>query len=141
MMKQVLVLCSLVVVLAYCTRTVDETIEQSLPANITGKWTLTQVQSPGYGPAGTWSAASPSGQTMAISQNGKITGSAFPTASAVKKMGDLGLKVVDPGVQPGYRLFNYQIDTVANILFLYIQPADGAMCNEGCGGFRFERND
>lgn len=141
MMKQVLVLFGLVVVLAYCTKAVDETSQQTIPTNLQGRWMLTQVQSPGYGPAGTWSAADPKGQTLAISRNGTVSGTAFASARTVQLVGNFGLKIEAPGVQAGYRLFNYQVDTVAHILFLYIQPTDGTMCNEGCGGYRFERID
>src|SRR5436853_456060 len=101
MMKQVLVLFSLVITLAYCTRAVDETPRQSLPENLQGRWKLTQVQRPGYGPAGTWSAADPMAQTLSIDQNGTITGTAFPSAKTVQTTGGAGLKIIDPAVQPG----------------------------------------
>lgn len=140
-MKQVMVLLSLVVLLAYCTKSADEEAGLPLESQLKGKWVLTQVQGPGTGTVGSWSAANPAGQTMVIGNDGNIGGTAFSGATRVLKLDSFRIKIIDPQVPAGHRLFYYQLDNLAEMLFLYIQPTDGSMCNEGCGGYRFERRD
>jgi hypothetical protein len=140
-MKQVFVLLGLVIVLAYCTKTGVVSAGLPIENNLAGKWKLTQVQGPGTGTLGSWSPADPAGQTMIIGRNGSISGTAFAAATGVEKIDSFRIRITDPTVQPGYRLFHYQLDNLAEMLFLYIQPTNGTLCNEGCGGYRFERLD
>jgi hypothetical protein len=141
MMKQVLILLSLVIALAYCTKSADETTGLPIENGLKGRWRLTQIQGPGTGTMGSWSQASPAGQTMIIGQNGSISGTAFSGATSLQKIDSLRIKITDLKTTAGYRLFYYQLDNLSQMLFLYIQPTDGSICNEGCGGFRFERID
>ncbi|MBV9988486.1 MAG: hypothetical protein JO301_12465 [Chitinophagaceae bacterium] len=108
-----------------------------IPNSVIGNWKLAEVQSPGTGGPGVWAAASPSGQTMNFSANGTVSGTAFPAATSFQQVDAVTLKITDPADPAGYRLFYFKIDTAARTLVLSIRLASGAICTEGCGGYKF----
>ena len=131
-------------VLLGCARSVSDPPVPNPPAGpfantILGKWVLVETQAPGNGLPGAWLAAAPAGQLMDIQPGGNITGSVFPTVTGYQLTDSITVKMIDPTQTAGCRLFNYKIDTVARALFLYIRPANGALCYEGCGGLKFTR--
>lgn len=106
---------------------------------VVGNWVLTAMQSPGIGGAGIWSPANPSGKTMELTSDGKVSGTAFPGVNTYQAVDSVTLKLIDPNQPAGFLLFGYHVDTVAHSLFFYIKPTNGGICIEGCGGYRFER--
>jgi hypothetical protein len=106
---------------------------------ILGKWTLTEVQAPGIGPPGVWSAANPAGRWIDIQANGTVTGTAFPNATSFQAVDSVKFKLIDPSTQAGFHLFGHKIDTIKRELLLWILLPNGGGCIEGCGGYRFVR--
>jgi hypothetical protein len=118
-----------------CTRDVKEPI----PNNILGKWILTDTQSAGIGPPGVWAVASPAGRWMEIQNATQISGNVFPNSSTYQLLDSVTLKVIDPSQSAGFRLFNFQLDTVNRVLYFFKRPPNGGYCFEGCGTYKFVR--
>lgn len=118
-----------------CVKSADDPI----PNGFLGKWVLTDKQAPGTGPPGVWSVASPAGQWMELEPGGKLRGTVFPSATGYQVLDSVTVKLTDPSESAGFRLFNYQVDTVARVLYFYIRPSNGGYCFEGCGTYKFRR--
>ncbi|MES2331531.1 MAG: hypothetical protein V4539_18140 [Bacteroidota bacterium] len=118
-----------------CRRSADGPI----PNTILGRWILTDKQAPGTGPPGVWSVASPAGQWMELQPGGQVSGTVFPGATSYQVLDSVTVKLTDATQTAGFRLFNYQVDTVARVLFFYIRPSNGGYCIEGCGTYKFGR--
>ncbi len=139
-MKKELILVALLMIMIVIGIVCRPSVDTPVSNTLTGKWTLTDIQAPGIGPAGVWSVASPAGQWMSIQSGGQISGTVFPNASGCQVIDSVTLKLVDPSQTAGFRLFNYKVDTVAQVLFFYIRPPDGrTFCIEGCGAYKFRR--
>ena len=139
MKRIVFVLAAIMITCAACTHTAGETPVSINPGEnpFAGNWVLTQTQSPGTGGPGVWSTANPSGQTMILHDGGKISGTAFPSATGYTFADSATVKMIDPSVSYGYRLFT--VDLKQLVLLFYIKQPNGVLCYEGCGGYRFER--
>ena len=110
-----------------------------IPMSLLGRWTLTQKQTAGIAGPGVWSAATPAGQWLELQTGGQISGTAFADAVSYQVIDSVTIKLTAPTQPAGYYLFNYMIDTVARSLTLYIKPPNGAVCIEGCGGYKLEK--
>jgi hypothetical protein len=127
-----------------CTRTINEPAPNNPPVqpisgNILGKWVLTDTQSAGIGPPGVWAVASPAGRWMELQATTQLNGNVFPNSTTYQLLDSVTLKVIDPSQSGGFRLFNFQLDTVNQVVYFYKRPANGGFCNEGCGTYKFVR--
>ncbi len=129
----------MVLLTASCRRTINTPDLLPIPNSLVARWTLTQIQGAGNGAPGVWRVADPQGQWMELTQNGMVSGTAFPSATGYRLVDSVTVELTDASQQGGRRLFNYQIDTVARTLRLYIKPLNGVLCIEGCGGYGFAR--
>lgn len=119
---------------------VQKTDNSPFPESIYGKWVLTDTQSAGIGPPGVWAKAVPANRWMEIDQSGNITGNVFPAATGLQMVDSVSLKVIDPTQAAGFRLFSFQLDTAARVLYFYKRPPNGGFCVEGCGTYKFAVN-
>jgi hypothetical protein len=122
-----------------CSRTINDPIPGTIPIpnSILGKWVLTDTQSAGIGPPGVWAVASPAGQWMELQTGALLSGNIFPNSTIYQLIDSVTLKVIDPSQSAGFRLFNFNIDTVKRVLYFYKRPPNGGYCFEGCGTYKF----
>ncbi len=106
--------------------------------NLNGKWTLTDVQAPGYGPSGVWSVASPSGRWFQFNADSTVSGTVFTGATRYSIIDSATLKIIIPSEAAGFKLYNYQLDSIKKALFFYLRPPNGGYCFEGCGTLKFK---
>lgn len=123
---------------AACTRSVDDPVTAPFPNTILGKWDLTAKQGPGYGPPGVWTTSAP-GMFITIDNAGHIGGNVFTDVTSYQIIDSATVKFIAPSQPAGFYLFNYQLDTVARVFYLYVRPVNGGYCIEGCGTYKFTR--
>jgi hypothetical protein len=74
---------------------------------------------------------------MELQNATQLSGSVFPNSTTYQLLDSVTLKLIDPTQSTGFRLFNFQLDTVNRALYFYKRPANGGFCTEGCGTYKF----
>ncbi|TAH08191.1 MAG: hypothetical protein EAZ13_03985 [Sphingobacteriia bacterium] len=105
---------------------------------LSSKWTLTDVQAPGYGPSGIWSVASPVGRWFQFNADSTVSGTVFTGATRYSILDSATLKIIIPTEAVGFKLYNYQLDSINRVLYFYLRPPNGGYCFEGCGTLKFK---
>jgi hypothetical protein len=136
-MKPVILLLAVICCAAACRPGTDTPVP--IPNTLLARWTLTRIQSAGTGSVGEWRNADSAGQWIQFTQGGQISGTVFPQAMAWQLRDSVTVEISDASQSGGIRLFNFQIDTTARKLYLFIKPPNGMLCIEGCGGYELER--
>lgn len=131
--------CFIVAIVCCCACQRNTGTPVPIPNTLLARWTLTRIQSAGTGSVGQWRDATPAGQWIEFSPNTQLSGTVFPQATAWQLRDSVTLEISDASQNGGIRLFNFQIDTAARLLRLYIKPPNGMLCIEGCGGYELGR--